>query len=316
MARQYESMFGLQRQLTEQAAQLNQGGGGNEVIGLVKDIGDKLGDWAGRYTGGKSREAVEQMRSQAEIARANSDAIKATQERMSEMARLEAALKSGAVVQMPDGSFRAGPGQEQAAIPAAVPVHANGHANGHAVNGNGAHGAPANGKPWATPKVPRTAPGNGLSGPAVEQMKTPAQAALQFDAKRKIMGFTDEEWFGPMLPDVVKLRQAVDLFITGVNEVPPRKPEDSASPDECAFVINQAATEIMRLQIPIMAMTKLLIEGRVADFLDVLLPDSHQKYRDDVVQILMAGGGDEEDEDEDDDEDDEDEDDGQAEVLA
>jgi hypothetical protein len=302
ITRQFESMFGLQRQLIEQAAQLNQGQGGNEVIGLIKDVGEKVGEWAGRYSTGKSREEVERMRSQAEVARANADAIKATQERMAEMARLEAALKSGAVVQMPDGTFRAGPGHEQAAIAAAPP------ANG-AANGNGARKPP-----WAVkaPKKPAIevveppAAGSGLSGaPAGSSVDSIPSSVPKPYGHGKIKGFTEDEWFGPMLPDVHRLRAAVSLFIQGVNETPPRKPDESAAPEECAFAINQAAAEIMRLQIPIKAVTGLLLEGSVADFLDLLLPDAPQVYRDDVVKLLMQG-----------EDGDEDEDDGQAEAAS
>mgnify|MGYP001382632830 CR=1 FL=1 len=300
ISRQYDTMFGMSRQLFEQAAQLNQGGG-NEVIGLVRDIGDKVGEWAGRYSTGKSKEAVEQSRAQAEIAKANSEAIKATQSRMTELARLEAALKTGAVVQMPDGTFRAGPGREPVAISAA-PIETNGTpTNGH----NGRSRAP-----WMPPKAPRTQPvngnattsvpvsaaGNGLSGTVTHEVNPEVKPE-----QRKIKGRTDDEWFGPMTGDVQQLRTAVDLFIQGVNAAPPQKLEGSASPEECTFAIRQATVVILDRKIPIPAMIELLMEGSVAAFLDVLLPDAPQAYRDDVVQLLM-------DEDENEDEDDKDDD--------
>lgn len=263
IARQYEAMFGLARQLTEQAAQLNQGGG-NEVIGLVRDIGDKVGDWASRYTTGKSREAVEQARAQAEMARANAEAVRATQERMADMARAETAARNG-TVRMPDGTFRAPPGPEPVAIPAATTPP---------------------GKPWVKNGA---SPGSGLGGAGGQ--------VVQLKPERRIKGRTEDEWFGPMLPDVNRLRDAVASFIEGVNRTPPEKPEDSAAPEECAFVINQAATEIAKAQLPIPALVDLLFEGSVAEFLDVLLPDAPQIYRDDVAKLLLADEPSEDDED-------------------
>src|SRR5258706_6321270 len=51
MNRACQDIFQVNRQLIEQAAQLNQGGG-NEVVGLIRDAGTRLGEWAEKYTGG------------------------------------------------------------------------------------------------------------------------------------------------------------------------------------------------------------------------------------------------------------------------
>jgi hypothetical protein len=301
--RQYESMFGLSRQLIEQAAQLNQGGG-NEMIGLVRDAGGKLAEMAEKYTGGKTKETIAAMNAQAEVAKAQAEAIKATQERMMDMARVEAAVKSGQLVQMPDGSFVAPPGVAQAQFaPPPSPI------------GQAPKNGEASTPPWIPPKAQRTdgsnaAPtnGNGLAGAPIPgnngHVERKAPTVVE---PRKVKGRTDFEWFGPMVPNVGELRKAVALFIEGLKKVPPEKHEGSASPEECAFVIQQAAMEIMQRQIPIPAMVELLMQGMVADFLDVLLPDAPQAYRDDVVKILIPDdSGDEEDEDEDDDDNDDD----------
>jgi hypothetical protein len=264
MARQWEQMFAISRQLTEQAAQLNSGGGGNEVIGLVRDGIEKVGSWAERYTGSKAKENIAQVNAQAEVARAQADVTKAQLEGMKEAARLEASLKSGAVVQMPDGSFRAGPGATQAQIPA-KPM----------------------GVPWKAQKAP--AASSGLGGNVVP-----------ISDGAKIKGRTDQEWFGLILPNVKQLRAEVDAFIEGLKESPPAK--KGASPDEAALAIQMAATEVMNRQIPIPAMIDLLLEHRVADFLDVLLPNAPQEYRDDVVKLLMNEEPEEDDDDDDDDE--------------
>lgn len=276
VGRTYQDIVQLQRQLIEQAAQLNQGGG-NEVIGLVRDIGDKVGEWAGRYTTGKSKEAVESMRSQAEVAKANAEAMRMTQERMADMARMEASIRSGQAASMSNGTYVGPQGSQQAAIPTAT---------------NGARKAP-----WIAPKTPRVE-GSGLGGASAPQPQSGGQVVPIKPAGpgRVIKGKTEEEWFGPMLDNVIELRGAVDLFIEGLTQTPPIKAEKSASPEECAMVINQAAMEIAKAQIPILAINVLLMEGMVADFLDVLLPEAPQQYRDDVVQILTQ---DEEDDDDD-----------------
>ncbi len=302
MNRAWEQMFGISRQLTEQAAQLNQGGG-NEVVGLVRDAAGKLGEWAEKYTGGKTKEAVASMNAQAEIARAQSEAIKSQQERMAQMAQIEAALKTGAVVQMPNGTFVAPSAVPQSAIAAgSAPVPANGHGSA----------------PWIPPKTPRVeapAVGGGLGGapmpaPAPVAQVVPIKPAMSVNGVgeqvlRRIKGRTDEEWFGPALGNVMLMRAEVNDFLAGLDQKPPVK--RGASPEEAAMFIQQAAQEIMLRQIPIPAMIDLLMQGMVADFLDVLLPEAPQAYRDDVVKLLMTSADDDDEDDEDEDEDDDNE---------
>jgi hypothetical protein len=276
MSRQWEQMFNVSRQLTEQAAQLNSGGGGNEVIGLIREGAGKLGEWAEKYTGSKAKENIAQVNAQAEIAKAQADVTKAQLERMSEMARMEAALKSGAVVQMPDGSYRAGGAAPQPAI-SAPPM-----------------GVP--GRPWVAPKAAAAAAG-GLNG-------APASNVVPInDGQRRVKGRTDLEWFGIILPNVKQLRDEVAAFIKALEQTPPQKA--GLSPEEATMAIQMAAAEVMNRQIPIPAMVDLLLQGMVPDFLDVLLPDAPQSYRDDVVKLLMTDPS--ADDADDDDEDDEDE---------
>ncbi len=282
LTRQFEQMFQMSRALTEQAAQLNSGGGGNEVIGLVRDVGTNLAEMAKKYTGDKSKEAVAQMSAQAEVARAQAEVQKAQFAQMSHMASMEAAMKNGQAVPLPNGSYAAPPAAPQQAI--AAPT--------------------VNGRPWATPKTPRTEASNGLNGaPAPTGAPINGQTGQlvpfkQGDDVRRVKGRTDMEWFGPILPNVELLRTEVAKFIHGLSQVPPVK--DGADPSDSAMAIQAAAAEIMQRQIPIPAMIDLLLQGMVADFLDVLLPDAPQAYRDDVTKILM-NNEDEEPEDDDDD---------------
>ena len=221
---------------------------------------------------------------------------------------MEAARRHDTNVQRPDGSFVGAPGPAQAAIPATT-------------NGNGKPAFP----PWVTPpKVKPVKPvevvgsgpvvvGGGLGG-----VNAPAPAKLRVVAPediRRIKGRTDEEWFGPMLVKVNELRGFVALFIQGLEQDPPVLLDNAANPEICALAIHQAALFVMEQQIPIPAMVDLLVQGMVADFLDVLLPDAPQAYRDDVARILMSNGETEE-EDDDDDDDDDDDADAQPQVVS
>lgn len=276
LTRQFEQMFQMSRALTEQAAQLNQGGGGNEVIGLIRDAGGQLAEMAQKYTGNKSKEAVAQVNAQAEVAKANAEVQKAQLENMARMAAMEAAVKNGAAAQAPNGHYVAPAGIAQPQL---------------------------SGKPWQPPRVPRT-DATPTPTPVVSSGLGGAPSnVVPIDGQRRIKGRTDVEWFGPILPNVQMLRSEVTAFIDGLEETPPKKA--GASPEEAAFTIQQAAMEIMQRQIPIPAMIDLLLQGMIADFLDVLLPDAPQAYRDDVVKILVSRDDDDEDEDEDDDEGDE-----------
>ena len=317
--RAWMDMFQMQRQAMEHIAQLNQGGGGNEVIGLVRDIGGGVQKMVEKYTGGKTKEAVAQFQTQAEMARAQADVIQSQNARLSEMARTEAAIKQqGAVAQQPNGTFvGAQPVGAQPAIQAAPPVSAN---------GNGNHGYP----PWVTP--PKTVqPTSGLGGAQVAPAPVSAAPAapaddsekptsgsgpipagpppVAYNPQRKIKGRTDAEWFGPLLPKVIELRGGVDRLIESLSMTPPRMdPKDVTLPDgvvpeQTAMAIHQAGMFVMEHQLPIPAMIDLLMEGMVADFMDVLLPDAPQAYRDDVTKLLMSMGGADEDEDDDDEED-------------
>lgn len=298
MNRQWEAMFNVQRQVIEQVAQLNQGQGGNEVIGLVRDGASALAEMAKKYTGDRAKVEVAGMNAQAEVARAQADVQKAQLERMAQMAAAEAEAKhaaasaaaglAGVAMPMPNGTYRA-PGAAQPQIGGAV-----------------------NGKPWIPPKQPRVngdAPANGSGSAPIAAAVPPApsnvvpikQPSAVDDTRRK--GKTDLEWFGPILPKVHELRSEIEKFLDGLEKNPPVR--EGADPADVATSIQVAASEIMQRGIPIPAMVELLLQGMVADFLDVLIPNAPQSYRDDVAKILFEGA-EETPDDTDDDEDDDD----------
>jgi hypothetical protein len=126
----------------------------------------------------------------------------------------------------------------------------------------------------------------------------------------KIKGRTDTEWFGPLTAKVQELRAGVAKFMASIQTQPPRLKEngqvDGVEPQQAASAILQAVGFVMENQIPVNAMIDLFAQGRIADFMDVTLPDAPQPYRDEVAQIIVAeleGAEDAEDEDEDEDED-------------
>lgn len=293
IARQYEAMFSIQRQLIEQAAQLNQGGG-NEVIGLIRDGAGKLAEMAEKYTGDKAKENIAQINAQAKVATAQADVVRSQQERLAQMAAMEAAVRSGQAAVMPDGTIVAHGAPQQAALP-------GGGLNGAPTNGNGhvTRVTPPN-PAWVPPGMRKSA-----AAPAQPSNVVPFKPDGSPNGPRKVKGRTDEEWFGMILPNVNELRGEVAKFIAGLEANP--RVRQGASPSDCATAINIAASQIIERQIAIPAMIDLLLQGMLADFIDVLIPDAPQAYRDDVVKLLGTEEGGEGDEDPDDEEDDEDE---------
>ena len=122
---------------------------------------------------------------------------------------------------------------------------------------------------------------------------------------------TDEQWFGPALGEVYKLRQAVDLFLESIQKGdagldPKTKQPKGASPEQTVSAVLQAAAVIATQSIPVPAFTELFLQERIADFADVLLPPPvPQGYRDDVIASIYAKLKEQAEEDEDDEDEDE-----------
>ena len=164
----------------------------------------------------------------------------------------------------------------------------------------------------------------GLNGaqaaPAPAPVTPAAPAVPDQPGVKRAMGRTDVEWFGPLLPKVTELREGVARFMESIQKQPPRLNKDGSvdgiEPEQAASAILQAINYVMAQQLPIAAMNDLLGQGRIADFMDVLLPQAPQPYRDEVAQMVIGAlNGDDGDEDEDEDEDEGAEDGGPAEVV-
>lgn len=178
--------------------------------------------------------------------------------------------------------------------------------------------------------TPPPAPQAQLAGaPAapVEQPSnvTPITAASRVRLKRNVedpgaprrLGHTDKEWFGPILPEVEQVRQLAAHYVESIGMNPPRLGADDtpegAAPEDVVQGVQQAVAMVIARGVTIRALNDLLMQDRFADFVDVLLPDLPQSYRDEVVQglVQMKGKGSPVQLDESDGEDDEDGEDGE-----
>jgi hypothetical protein len=269
----YQSILEMQRNAVEQILQLNSGGG-SETIQLIEKGLERASSMAERYLGGKTKEAVATQQSQASLAQANAAAMQAQAQAMTVQAQMQARQQAGGL-NGPQVPASAGPaGDTQVSQTSSV----------RASNGNG-------------------------KDPNAQWTTGPVPAVVEGAQVRRIHGRTDLEWFGPILPKVEELRVGVAHFHESLKMSPPRLKKDSTvdgvEPEQAASVILQAAMIVMQQQIQILAMTELLGQGRVADFMDVLLPDASQQFRDEAAQIVLNELSGNTDDDEDEDEEDE-----------
>lgn len=128
---------------------------------------------------------------------------------------------------------------------------------------------------------PRNGNGNGLNG---------ADAKPAPKGKMRNGGKTDEEWFGPALPDVEALRQVALQYQENAlaKRLGPNGHPEGLGPDQAAMFIVQAAHTIAEQKIDgVLAFDKLYAQEMYPALVDVLLPDLMQGYRDDVVKFIF-----------------------------
>jgi hypothetical protein len=141
--------------------------------------------------------------------------------------------------------------------------------------------------------------------------KPESQGAKVIQLRR--LGKTDAEWFDPALADVERLRDAVSTFIAGLAE----GKKIGLSPEEAVQFIAQGINHAVAMKVDVKAFTVLFQSERYAEFMDVLLPDAPQSYRDDCVKLIIEMVADSDDEDDDDvDDGDEDDQDGASDDEA
>lgn len=140
-------------------------------------------------------------------------------------------------------------------------------------------------RPFTAEPAPAAAAGNPLAGAA-----TPAVAPASIGVKRK--GRTDEEWFGAAMVEVERLRMGAGVFVESAQRNPPRVDAKTGqivgtTPDQAAEGLLRAVKIVVENEMDIPAFKLLFLQQAYADFLDVLLPDVPQIYRDDVALALQ-----------------------------
>lgn len=130
----------------------------------------------------------------------------------------------------------------------------------------------------------------GVRVPKVSPESTPEPASAD---TTKRLGRTDLEWFTPALIDeVMQLREGVDTFIEACGTIADGDADvdeiEGVSPADTVEGIMAAVQAISTHQVIVPAMMDLLFQERYADFVDVLIPDATQAYRDEAVQLIIA----------------------------
>jgi hypothetical protein len=299
----YESILAMNRQAVEQILQL-QNTGGSETIGLIREGMERAAGFAEKYIGGKVKEATVGQQSQAQIATAQATHAQAQAQAMHAQVQAQALAAQAAAragQQVPPA-----PGQPHTPAPNAAAAQPRAGANGAA---NGVHPVTAQAGPSGETLVSQTSSAPLPANDAWGTSPVPSVTAGPESKVKRHLGHTDEEWFGEILPHVQRLREGVARFIESLQQTPPRllpnNHVDGVEPAQASNAILQVAMMVMQRQMPILAMTDLLDQGRVADCMDVLLPDAPQPYRDEVAQkIIETMKGEDEDPDDLDDPDD------------
>ena len=289
MSSTFTDIFSFQKQVLENALQLQPQGESPTVRMIEQGLG-RVGELAGRFLENRSAEQLAHEKTQRALIEAQAKVLQP----------VVPAVAAAPVTVNADLAAQAA-AQAQAAQAAAAQA-----------SGLGGAPTPAAAPPAATVAPAAAAPSNVI--PIRE-----AKAAAPTPPKR-----TDEEWFGPVLPHVVELRQHVHAYLQAVTMGeegidPKTKQPHGVAPAQTAGMIMMATGQIIQslntqqiqpTQVP--AFTDLLLQERFADFLDVLLPPPvPQTYRDETMQALeplweRATSGEADDGDKDDDKDDDD----------
>ena len=287
----FSGIFGTMRSAIEQVAQLTGGAPEPPAVRIVEQGIQKAGAMAERYFGMKAQQ--QQNEAQVAAARLHGEAqVRAAAYQAQAAAATAAAQQNRPVEFAAASTARKTNGQSGPEKAAAQPSSGLGGAAAPAAPAASTPPPsvvrpPKPGKPAAP--TPPTDLDDGLSDPVTGQTLPAAKPA----AKRA--GKTDEEWFGVALESVTHLRTGVKTFLSNLAKI--QAGEEEGVLDEEGNVIglepNAAIDAILKginyvsvngMMIP--AFEELFKQGRYAEFLDVLLPGVHQKYKDDCVKIL------------------------------
>lgn len=140
------------------------------------------------------------------------------------------------------------------------------------------------------PGLAGAAPTQPADGGRVIPLRPNASEARPSDVR---LGKTDEQWFGGALTHVNQLRDGVAIYLSDP------KSEAGISPEKAAEFLQTASATILQQGLRVIAFDELfMVDGRLEDFMMVLLPGAPPEYRIQVLDIL-APEDDEDDDDED-----------------
>jgi len=300
MTQMFSGVFDLQNKVLESAMNLNQGG--NDTVGLIREGVTNAKDLFERYIVSKSREAqvtaqasaaTAQAQAQAQAVRAQADASIAQSRRP----QMVSALPSAPARPMPAPS---------AGLAGSSVGPGNGHSNGRNGHPNGQSSFDTWQQSRQQAEAAQPANRQTVVEPPPPPQPPPAQnqaASSTVEVIAQPVAKTDQEWFGPLLPEVIQLRRSVDLFFVGLRKQPPVVQPGSADPGAVAKGIAAALQAVMQHNIPIPALNDLLAPGDFEGFFRVLLPAASPEFHADAIHNLkqLLGLPSDEDEEEDDD---------------
>lgn len=116
---------------------------------------------------------------------------------------------------------------------------------------------------------------------------------------KKILGKTEQEWFGPIYSNVLELRKGVAIFLLALknDEQNPDGTLPGINPEQAAKGIAAATAMIIAEGVSIAITDDLLFQHRYSDFMDVMIPNAPEQYKSDVINLLLpllrgeVGGG-------------------------
>lgn len=285
MADAYGSALDMHGRVLEQAMTLNQGG--SPVVELIeKGIGN-VKDLAERYVTSTNRAkaveaqavaAAQQAQAQAQAVQAQANAAIAQAEiRARQMAQAPVPAPVTQPVHQPRSNGLGGTNGANAAIAA----NANAFEEWKKQRESGVETPP---KPRETASVaPRPTP--------VEIVeKVPAQAVQVQKAQpaQQARPRTDIEWFGPALDEVNRMREAVDSFLVALGNGTAVLDEKAATAENVARSILIAASHIEQHRIPVPAVSELLGQGNLIEFMQLILPKAPEVYHHDVIKAMLV----------------------------
>lgn len=271
--------FGTMLDMQQRAIQFSmeaQGQGDPPWLGAIREVAGGAKDYLTRLKMGEMKTQQAQIEAQARIADAHTESARAQQMQLIDQANREQAMAEQTQAHMAqvEQQRRLQIDAQRQAAQAALTTSAT--------------SAPA-----------------GLSGPSIQATATPTFGAAPTPAEvqhlvtgtavpgvvgKLTKGKTDEEWFGLALPEVLRLRSGAQLFHNSVTATPPQIGKDGkvrgVEPNDAAIAIIRAADIVTqnKLNFPAFVLFK---REEYANFLDILLPDLPQAYRDAVAQQLM-----------------------------